>query len=182
MKNSPSLIYLVRTIIILALLLPIFSVSLPGANLVVQVGEQIQDKVAAASAGDVVIIRGGTHVNQTNITIDKAIRLVREKGTSPSISASITLSGLTEDFVLRDLHFSSLTINNCANVGLEDLLSTGTLTTTNSKVTVRSCKFGTIRDNGGSKLQIIDHKRSFSGYFTNSDILAVNSSLLQIPS
>ena len=50
-----------------------------GANYVVQVGEKIQDKVAGASSGDAVIIRGGTFPEQA-VTITQPMRLVREKG------------------------------------------------------------------------------------------------------
>jgi len=57
----------------------ISSISIWGANRVVELGKNIQTQVTASSAGDVVIIRAGEYQNQT-ISINQPIRLVREKG------------------------------------------------------------------------------------------------------
>ena len=96
--------------------------SILGANHVVQVGEKIQDKVAVAASGDVVIIRGGTFPEQ-DVNVTQPIRLVREKGQNVIIGGTVTLDGVSGDIVLRDFAFDvngngKLIIKDCSKVGL----------------------------------------------------------------
>ena len=99
--------------------------SLRAANYVVEPGQDIQPAVDQAQAGDVVIIRGGTYLNQT-VTVTKPIRLVREKGTTVTIGGSLTFKDLNGTMVLRDFILdgsekfgTTLSIENCNKFGLE---------------------------------------------------------------
>ena len=142
--------------IVISLLIP-----LNGANHVVQVGEKIQSKVAGASSGDAVIVRGGTFPEQ-DVTITQPMRLVREKGQNVIIGGKITLSGVSGDIVLRDFAIDvngngKLIIQNCSKVGLEDLtqLPQG-IEISNSTVVMRSCQLGNLTITGNSDVQVID--------------------------
>ena len=123
-------------------------------------GENIQDKVSGASAGDVVIIRGGTYPDQ-NVTMSQPIRLVREKGTTVTIGGTITLSGISGEVVLRDFAINvndkgKLVVKNCTKVGLEDLtLLPQGVEIENSTVVMRSCQLGPLSVSAGSDLELI---------------------------
>ena len=118
--------------------------SLRAANRVVELGQDIQPKVAASQAGDVVIVREATFNSQT-VVIDKPIRLVREKGTTVTIGGTITVRDLNATGVLRDFVVNAtggglVKIENCKKYGLENLtgLPNG-ITIIGSKVVIRDC-------------------------------------------
>ena len=73
MKNQPK----AQSLFFLSLLALAAATTARAANRVVQVGDAIQDSVAASASGDVVIVRGGTFPEQA-ITISQPIRLARE--------------------------------------------------------------------------------------------------------
>lgn len=152
-----------------------------GANYVVQVGEKIQDKVAGASSGDAVIIRGGTFPEQA-VTITQPMRLVREKGQNVIIGGTITLDGVSGDIVLRDFAIDvngngKLVIKDCSKVGLEDLtdLPQG-VEISNSTVIMRSCQLGNLTITGNSDVQVIDSTLA-NLTTTESKVQAVDSTM-----
>jgi hypothetical protein len=152
-----------------------------GANYVVQVGEKIQDKVAGASSGDAVIIRGGTFPEQ-GVTITQPMRLVREKGQNVIIGGTITLDGVSGDIVLRDFAIDvngngKLVIKDCTKVGLEDLtdLPQG-VEISNSTVIMRSCQLGNLTITGNSDVQVIDSTLA-NLTTTGSKVQAVDSTM-----
>ena len=133
-----------------------------GVNHVVQLGQSIQDKVALADTGDVVIIRGGTYPEQ-DINGSKAIRLVREKDTTVTIGGNITFSGVDGAMVLRDFPVDvngngKLTLSNCSQFGLEDLTKFPQgITLSGSTVIIRDCNFtGNLTIEGNSSVQMIN--------------------------
>jgi hypothetical protein len=64
-----------------------------AATLAVLPNTSIQTKIDAAKAGDIVAIFGGTY--NEDITINKAIRLVKVSGQSVTLAGSVTFSGVT---------------------------------------------------------------------------------------
>ena len=109
-------------------------------------GQSIQAAIDAATAGDMLIIKGGTYGE--SITIDKNVDFRREAGTTVHVTGNVTLSGITGAFTFANFRFGSaatnLTINNCDNVILEDVngSTNGGLVATNSKVYAYDCTFG----------------------------------------
>ena len=155
--------------------------SILGANHVVQVGEKIQDKVAGAASGDVVIIRGGTFPEQ-DVNVTQPIRLVREKGQNVTIGGTITLDGVSGDIVLRDFAIDlngngKLVIKDCTKVGLEDLtdLPQG-VEISNSTVVMRSCQLANLTISGNSDVQVIDSTLA-NLTTTGSKVQAVDSTM-----
>ena len=133
-----------------------------GVNHIVQLGQSIQDKVALADTGDVVIIRGGTYPEQ-DINGSKAIRLVREKDTTVTIGGSITFTGVDGQMVLRDFPIDvngngKLTLSNCSQFGLEDLTKLPQGVDINgSTVIIRDCVFtGNLKIEGNSSVEMIN--------------------------
>ncbi len=109
--------------------------------------QSIQSVVNAASAGDQIIIAGGSY--SEDLTINKNLDFRREAGTSVHLSGNVTFSGITGTFVFA--HFrvgsddtKSLTITNCDNVFLEDVNASGGggLNSSGSKVYAYDCSFG----------------------------------------
>ena len=136
--------------------------SLQAANHVVELGGNIQTQVAAAQAGDVVIVRAGEYQNQT-ISIDKHIRLVREKGTNVTIGGSLTYADVNGTVVLRDFTLlaagkGSLSISNCTKFGLENLTKlTEGITIAGSTVVIRDCAFtGNLSISGASSVEMVN--------------------------
>ena len=173
MKNQPKAHSLLLFLSLLALAA---GGTASAANRVVQVGDAIQDSVAASASGDVVIVRGGTFPEQA-ITISQPIRMAREKGTAVTIGGTITLRDVNGSIVLRDFAINvngngKLVIENCSNVGLEDLtqLPQG-IVIKNSKVVLRSCQLGALTISAGSEVEVID---------SASAALSVTGSTLQI--
>jgi hypothetical protein len=171
MKNQPK----AQPLLLLSLL-ALAATTARAANRVVQVGDAIQDSVAASASGDVVIVRGGTFPEQA-ITISQPIRMAREKGTAVTIGGTITLRDVNGSIVLRDFAINvngngKLVIENCSNVGLEDLteLPQG-IVIKNSKVVLRSCQLGALTISDGSEVEVID---------STSAALSVTGSTLQI--
>lgn len=128
----------------------------------VELGENIQPKVSESNTGDVVIIRGGEYQNQI-ISINKAIRLVREKGTTVTIGGSLSYSNVDNTVILRDFTLSaagkgSLALSNCSNFGMQNLteLIEG-ITIAGSKVVIRDCAFtGDLNITDFSDVEIIN--------------------------
>jgi hypothetical protein len=149
--------------------------SMRAANYVVEPGQDIQPAVDQAKAGDVVIIRGGTYLNQT-VTVTKPIRLVREKGTTVTIGGSLTFKDVNGTMVLRDfildkdgINRTKLVIENCDKFGLERITLTGraldpnylgtNVTVEDSTVVIRDCvlpTFNFIAMQGQSEVEVIN--------------------------
>jgi len=84
MRSAPSLS-------ILAILC--FQTWASAATHAVLPGESIQAKVDAAAPGDIVAIFGGTYT--TDVTVNKAIRLVEVDGQEVTITGNVTFTGVT---------------------------------------------------------------------------------------
>ena len=133
-----------------------------GVNHVVELGQDIQTKVALANSGDVVIVRGGEYQSQT-ITVGKTIRLVREKDTNVSIGGTITYSDVNGTVVLRDFYLKAankgrLVLTNCKKFGLQNItpLPEG-ISVTGSTVVIRDCNIaGSLAISGASDVEMIN--------------------------
>ena len=68
-------------------------------------GESIQAAIDAATAGDLLIITGGTYVG--SITIDKNLDFRREAGATVHVTGNVTLSGITGAFTFANFRFGT---------------------------------------------------------------------------
>lgn len=153
--------------------------SIYAAQHVVYPGENIQDKVSIAATGDTVIISGGSYPDQS-ITMTKAIRLVREKGTTVTIGGLITLTDIPTEVVLRDFAINingngKMVVKNCSRVGLEDLtLLPEGITIENSTMVIRSCQMGPVSVSTDSNIELINSNVS-AVTCNSSDIIVANT-------
>ena len=97
-----------KTFNLFALVVAAFNgMPLKGAILQVHTGDNLQAKIDAAVDGDTVYIRG--HSFSENITINgKAIRLIAEDRTLPTITGTVTISNAPANskVILKNLHLT----------------------------------------------------------------------------
>ena len=110
-----------RLVYAAALLAP--ALALHAATHYVTLGESIQIKVDAATAGDTIVIFGGSY--HENVTIGKQLTLQRVAGESVFITGSVTYQNITAaaatPLIISNLKIGGLTLNSCTNVTLENL-------------------------------------------------------------
>jgi hypothetical protein len=156
-------------------LLPLLliSASAHAATLSVLSNTSIQTKIDAAKAGDIVAIFGGTY--NEDITINKAIRLVKVSGQSVTLAGSVTFSGVTNappfdgftvgssgrginvndttGLVIRNLDAragSGITINGTSSLSIADSQLSNVYENAGAVSISNSSLTGGINDNGDS--------------------------------
>ena len=150
-----------RLVYAAALLAP--ALALQAATHYVTLGESIQTKVDAATAGDTIIIFGGSYGE--NVTIGKQLTLQRVAGESVFITGSVTYQNITAaaatPLIISNLKIGGdsgkrLTLNNCTNVTLENLdLAIGGLVVNNtSNVVVETTALGVFTGDSNARIWV----------------------------
>ncbi|MDA7493273.1 hypothetical protein N8485_00620 [Akkermansiaceae bacterium] len=106
----------------MALLVPV----LKAETLVVLSGNSIQEKIDAASDGDIIAIFGGTY-NQ-NITVNKKVRLAELAGQDVYITGSVTFTDLEETPPFQGFRVGGINIRGAKGLIIKDVDCDGALT------------------------------------------------------
>jgi hypothetical protein len=141
----------------------LISASVHAATLAVLPNTSIQTKIDAAQPGDIVAIFGGTY--NEDITINKAVRLVKVSGQSVTLAGNVTFSGLTSPPV-----FDGFTVGSSGR-GINVNDTTGLVI---SNVDARAGSGITI--NGTSLLSIADSQ--LSNVYQNEGAVSISNSSL----
>ncbi|MDA7514140.1 hypothetical protein N8545_02335 [bacterium] len=107
---------------LLALLVPV----LKAETLVVLSGNSIQEKIDAASDGDIIAIFGGTY-NQ-NIIVNKKVRLVELAGQDVYITGAVTFTDLEETPPFQGFRVAGINIRGTKGLVIKDVDCDGGLT------------------------------------------------------
>ncbi|MDA7531850.1 hypothetical protein N8512_02070 [Akkermansiaceae bacterium] len=115
----------IRTLFpLLTLLVPVLV--LKAETLVVLSGNSIQEKIDAASDGDIIAIFGGTY-NQ-NITVNKKVRLAELAGQDVYITGSVTFTDLEETPPFQGFRVGGINIRGAKGLVIKDVDCDGALT------------------------------------------------------
>ncbi|MDB4407365.1 hypothetical protein N9201_00665 [bacterium] len=145
---------------LLALLVPV----LKAETLVVLSGNSIQEKIDAASDGDIIAIFGGTY-NQ-NITVNKKIRLVELAGQDVYITGSVTFTDLEETPPFQGFRVAGINIRGTKGLVIKDVDCDGGLTLWGNgvpDVSVVGGSQGSITQRAGS---LVTNSTTTTGSFT----------------
>ncbi|MDB4761044.1 hypothetical protein OAG03_01670 [Akkermansiaceae bacterium] len=108
----------IRTLFpLLALLVPV----LKAETLVVLSGNSIQEKIDAASDGDIIAIFGGTY--DQNIIVNKKVRLVELAGQDVYITGSVTFTGLESTPLFQGFRVGSINVRGSEGLVIKDVYS-----------------------------------------------------------
>ena len=150
----------IRTLFpLLALLVPV----LKAETLVVLSGNSIQEKIDAASDGDIIAIFGGTY-NQ-NITVNKKVRLVELAGQDVYITGFVTFTDLEEMPPFQGFRVANIDIKGTKGLVVKDVDCDGTLNLVNGvpDVSVIGGSQASILQQAGS---LVTNSTTTTGAFT----------------
>ena len=159
-----------RLVYAAALLAP--ALALHAATHYVTLGESIQIKVDAATAGDTIIIFGGSY--HENVTIGKQLTLQRVAGESVFITGNLTYQNITAaaatPLIISNLKIGGLTLNSCTNVTLENLdLSSGFNLNNTSNVVVETTAIGHFSGDYNARIWA-GNSTAVSTYFNRTEL------------
>lgn len=95
-----------------------------GETFSVTPGQSIQDAIDNATAGDLIVIFGGSYGQE--ITIDKAVQLTEATGEDVIISGNVTITGVTDAPPFRGFNLgagtTNLTVENTTGLAISDVV------------------------------------------------------------